>query len=337
MTRTVTSAPCNEWPPEVPDPAPGSIPIDAAEQERLLQQFELMRDLLRDRVRAVAEGFQTGAYIVGRPGSSKTHTAIEELRRLGLPWAYRNSRMTAAGLFALLQEHPDHAIVLDDLPTLLGDRGCLQMLMAALAGPAGQPRPITYTSKDQRLSVDFRGGIICLSNVPLRRDPLADALQSRVPLLEFEPSDELIAAFMRRCTADGSEDLTPAECAEVVEFVIVESAAADYRLDLRSMTKAFADRRLAKQGKARRPWPELVRSGLKTVLPERGATRQPLTRAETRLREQQLARELFARYPAPSDKPQRVRAWAAATGGKSIDALYRRFREIGGRLSGAAA
>ncbi len=44
-----------------------------------------MRDLIRDRTRSVSERYQVGAYLVGRPGSSKTHTVVETLQSLGSP------------------------------------------------------------------------------------------------------------------------------------------------------------------------------------------------------------------------------------------------------------
>ena len=307
-----------------------SQPAVSAEDQDHLHRFDLMRDLLRDRTRAVAEHYQNGCYIVGRPGSSKTFTILEELKRLGLPWTYRNSRMSAAGRYAMLQEHPQHAIVLDDIPTMLSDKASLQMLMAALGGEPGKPRPVTYTTKDTRLSFDFCGGIIAVSNVPLRRDPLADALQSRIPLLEHEPSDEMLAAFMRTCSAAGFEDLTPNECRDVVEFVIGESAACDYRLDLRVLRKGWQDYRLAKHGKARRPWKELVASGLKKII--KPVTPMPgSSREATKQREQDLARQLFRRFPEPAEKVERDLAWQAATG-KSPDSLYRRRRELGDEL-----
>lgn len=309
------------------DAVPPPPSLSASDQEHL-ERFEQLCDLLRDRTRAVGEHYQNGTYIVGRPGSSKTFTILEELKQLNVPWTYRNSRMTAAGLYALLQEHPEHCIVLDDIPSLVADKGALQILMAALGGMPGRPRPVTYVTKDNRLSFDFCGGIIAVSNVPLRRDPLADALQSRIPLLEHEPSDEMIAAFMRSCAAGGFEDLTPCECLAVVDFVIAESRACDYRLDLRAMNKAWQDFRLAKHGKARRPWKELVVSSLKTIVKPAGP--QQVSREATRECEQELARQLFTQFPQTADKPQRDRAWQTATG-KSVDTLYRRFREVGGR------
>src|SRR5437016_5060959 len=83
----------------------------SAEDHANLCAFDRMRDLLRDRTRGVAEGYQNGCYIAGRPGSSKSYTILEELRRLKVPWTYRNGRMTAAGLFDLLEEHPEDTLV----------------------------------------------------------------------------------------------------------------------------------------------------------------------------------------------------------------------------------
>jgi hypothetical protein len=200
-----------------------------ADDQVHLQRFGRMLDLIADRTRGVAEHYHVGTYIVGRPGTSKSYTVTSTLKRLAVPWAYRNGRITAAGLFALLREHPEHAIVLDDVPAVVSDRASLQILMAALGGEPGKPRIVSLTTagSEGRVSFEFSGGIIALSNLPLRRDPWVDAVQSRVPLLEHEPSDEMIAAFMRRRAAEGFEDLSPEECGEVVAYVIEQTRACD--------------------------------------------------------------------------------------------------------------
>lgn len=294
------------------------------EQDRdHLAGFEAMRDLIRDRTRSVAERYQTGAYLVGRPGTSKTFTIIETLEGLDTPWTYRNSRMSPMGLWDLLHEHPEHTVVLDDIASLFKDTAALQVLMAALGGAPGRPRTVTYTTKDEKKSFEFTGGVVAVSNLPLRRDPLADALASRVVMLEHEPPDEMIAAFMRHEALRGFEDLAAAECLEVVEFVIAETRACDYRLDLRSLRKAWQDYRLDKHGKARRPWPDLVRSGLKRLIePDQGV---PAGRDARKAWEQRVALDLFERFA--DDKAGRDGEWARLTG-KAPDSLYRRIREV---------
>jgi len=288
-----------------------------------LDEFEAMLDLIRDRTRSVAEGYQVGAYLVGRPGSSKTYTVLETLERLDTPWTYRNSRMSPMGLYCLLEEHPEHTVVLDDIHTLFGQDAALQILMAALGGRPGQARTVTYTTKDERKSFEFSGGIIAISNLPLGRDPLADAVASRVALLEHEPSDEMIAAFMRAQALKGFEDVTPRECLEVVEFLIAETRACDYRLDLRAMNKAWQDYRLDLHGKAVRPWRDLVRSGLKRLVSDNRP--RPEGRAGRIAWERRVAQELFERFPL--DKGQRDAEWERLVG-SSPHSLYRRKREL---------
>jgi len=298
-----------------------------AEDQRNLDEFERLRDFIRDRTRSVAERYQNGCYLVGRPGTSKTHTVIETLEALDAPWTYRNGRMTPMGLYRVLEEHPEHTIVLDDVPTLLKQEQALQILMAAMGGKPGKSRVVTYAINDNRRSFDFSGGIIAISNVALRRDPCADAVASRVPLLEHEPTDEMIVAFMRRQAIRGCKGLTPKECREVVEFVIAESRANEYRLDLRSMEKGWQDYRLCKDGKAKTHWTALVRSSMKKIVVSQAV--MPVTRAGEEARLHDIAKQLLERFPGRTDKQQRDEAWTAATG-KSPDVLYRHGRKLRG-------
>jgi hypothetical protein len=298
------------------------LALDEANQAHL-DEFESMLDLIRDRTRSVAEGYQVGAYLVGRPGSSKTYTVKETLERLDTPWTYRNSRMSPMGLYALLEEHPEHTVVIDDIHTLFGQDAALQILMAALGGRPGQARTVTYTTKDERKSFEFTGGIIAISNLPLGRDPLADAVASRVARLEHEPSDEMIAAFMRAKALKGFEDVTPEECLEVVEFVVAETRAGDYRLDLRAMVKAWQDYRLDLHGKALRSWRDLVRSSLKRLVGEDRP--RPEGRDGRIAWEKRIAQELFERFP--DDKRRRDAEWERRVG-SSPHSLYRRKRAL---------
>ena len=295
------------------------------EDQEQLAEFEVMQDRIRDRVRGVADRDQTGVLLVGRAGTGKTWTVQEELQELKCLWIYRNARMTSLGIFPTLQEHPEDVIVLDDIPTLANDPQALALLSAAMDGDPNKPRTVTYTTKNkqERTACSFRGGIIAITNVPLHRDPLADAVASRIVTHIHEPSDEMIAAFMRHLALGGIDHLTPWECLEVVEFVIAESRKAEYRLDLRTVPKAWRDFRQHKEGRMIRSWQEMVRCSLEqTGCPTLGAAP---SRKEQKVYEQQVALDLCRRYP--NDNERRLDEWKRLTR-KGYDSLNRRRREL---------
>lgn len=285
---------------------------------RLLNSFDQKLQLIRDRVRGVAEHYYTACYLVGRPGTSKTFTVKEELEKLGVPYIVRNSRMTPMGLFDFLNEHPEHVVVLDDIASLFEKPLALQILMAALDGNPGDPRKVTYKSKDQDISFEFSGGIVAISNVPLRHDPLADAVASRVTQVEHEPNDEEIAAFMRSLASSGYKELSTEQCHEIVEFVVTETRNFDERLDLRHLTKAYEDRRQWENGHAETDWKDLVRSSLRKTL---FGTQKPLSKAEEI--DQQRMRVKDALQKFANDRQKQI----DYTGlGKST--FYKRLKEV---------
>jgi hypothetical protein len=289
--------------------------------ESLLESFEARLQLIRDRVRSVAEGYHTAAYLVGRPGTSKTFTVKEELERLRTAFLIRNSRMSPMGLFELLEENPEHVIVLDDIATLFNHKQALQILMAALDGDPEQPRTITYKTKDENRKVEFAGGIIAISNVPLRNDPLALAVASRVVQLEHEPTDQEIAAFMRRLAADGyKDDLSADQCQEVVEFVIEETRAYDERLDLRHLTKAFEDRRQWEHGHSVSSWEDLVRTSLRKIAGENEEI-VPLSKKEDIARQREQVAEALKHFPGDVDKQMEFSGLKKST-------FYKRRKEV---------
>jgi hypothetical protein len=202
----------------------------------------------------------------------------------------------------------------------------LQIFLAALKSEPGwdRMRTVTYTSKDEERRFEFVGVGVAISNLPLRRDPLADALASRIMPLENEPTDEMLADFMRNHALQGFEDMTPRECLEVVEFVIAETRARDHRLDLRHATKGFQDYRQHRDGRSRRHWHDLVRTSLKRLTGIGSVV--PAGRAERKAHEQQLARELTEKYP--DDRRRRDEEWHQLSDEKSPDAFYRRIREL---------
>ncbi len=296
-------------------------PGNSSERRRsLLESFERKLQLIRDRVRSVAEGYHTATYLVGRPGTSKTYTVKEELERLNAPFLIRNSRMSPMGLFELLEENAEHVIVLDDIGTLFRHIQALQILMAALDGDPQQPRTITYKTKDENRKVEFAGGIVAISNLPLRHDPLAQAVASRVVQLEHEPTDQEIAAFMRRLAARGYKDLGPEQCQEVVEFVIEETRAYDERLDLRHLTKACEDRRQWEDGHSTSSWEDLVRTSLKKIAGE-DEEAMLLSKKEVIVRQRERVAKALNLFPDDLDKQMDFSGLKRST-------FYKRRREL---------
>ncbi len=284
----------------------------------LLASFDRKLQLIRDRVRGVAERYYTAAYLVGRPGTSKTHTVETELEGLDIPFVLRNARMTPMGLFEFLHDHPEHVVVLDDIASLFKQQAALQILMAALDGDPDQPRTVTYKSKDRDISFEFTGGVVAISNVPLKNDPLANAVASRVVQVEHEPTDEEIAAFMRTLAENGYKELGADECLEVVEFVVSETRNHDRRLDLRHMTKACEDRRQWEHGHARTSWQDLVRTSLNKMMHEPKPSLSKVDEIEEQKRRVKDAMEQF-----PNDRKKQIEITGL---GKST--FYNRRREL---------
>jgi len=266
-------------------PSPMSLLDDAH-----LASFESKVQLIRDRVRGVGAKYQTACYLVGRPGVSKTHTVTRTLDDLGVPWVCCNAKMTPMALFGHIRDHREHILVLDDIGTLFKQEQAMQILMAALDGSPKEPRLVTYKSKDRDEKVLFAGGIVAISNIPLRCDPLAQAFASRAVVLDHDPTDEEMIAFLRNLASKGYKGLAAADCVEVVEFLIVETRELDQRLDLRHYSKALEDFRQDKAGHSKTPWQELVRSSLQKLV-------EPPSKKHEIALEQERVKMLAAKYP----------------------------------------
>jgi hypothetical protein len=292
----------------------------------LVRQLEEKLQLIRDRVASVVHRYHTAYYLVGRPGTSKTFTVREELKRLEEPWAYQNARMTPMGLFSFLADHPEHVIVLDDIGSLFKNDQAMQILLAALDGDPAEARIVRYKSKDKEQTINFTGTVIAISNVPLRCDPLARALGSRIVMLEHEPTDDEIAAFIRHLSSDGFADLSPDECLEVAEFVISETREHDLRLDLRHLTKGWQDYRQAKHKRAKTCWQDLVRTSLLKLARE---SVLPMSKREDIEQQRLLVIELMEKYP--NDRQKQLAEWP-----HSKSSFYDRKKEVEAAMPSAA-
>lgn len=277
-----------------------------------------------DRVKSVVGRYQTGAYLVGRPGAGKSHTVCRVLDGCEADYVLLNGRVTPAALFDEIEGRPDSVVVIDDVPLLFANPQAAQILMAAIGGDPGDPRRVTYVTKAVRRVVEFSGGLIAISNRPLGHDPAGRALASRMATLEHEPTDEMLVAFMEAAARKGVKDVPARECLMVFEHVVAECRAGDYRVDLRYFFKGLEDYRCWKSGVCETDWRVLVQSAMRRVAAE-DLPPTPLTRAGTKAAEYEVVRELHGRNLS---RAALAAAWGERTG-KALDSYYRRKRELG--------
>jgi hypothetical protein len=300
------------------------LPSLSEQDELQNDRFKHLLRLIKARTESVAGRYQVGVYITGRSGTSKTYSVKATLDELGANYQYVNCRVSPGGLYDKLKEHPEDVIVVDDVATLFGNKQGLQVLQAALNGPPDKPRTITYALKGQRKepTFDFSGGIIAISNLPLSRDPVADAVASRVRPLEHEPTDEMIAAFMRSHALKGFCDMTIQECWDVVEFVISHSKQSEYRLDLRHMEQGWQDYRQWKQGKSHGiPWTELIATSMNRIIQADQSQLSVPSKKDQIVLDREKVRNALKQFP--DDRAKQIEST-----GLSARTFDRRLREI---------
>lgn len=274
------------------------------EDQEHLASFERQGRIIRDRVRSVISKtgpYHQGFYLTGPPGSGKSYMVREAL--VGVPHIYQRGCVASVGLYRLLKQQPGGLFVLDDSPLVFRQPATQQVLLGALDGEPGQPRLVTYTGRS-RESFRFTGGIIAISNLPLPLDSMGDAIRSRIPVVRHQPTNEELAAVMRHQASQGYAGLSAAQCLEVVDLLLHETASRGYRVDLRIFRSALRDRLFFERGEAESHWQDLVRSLVQSrpVEAPDATSKQEELAAE---RELLVALDLEERYPGDTARQLR--------------------------------
>jgi hypothetical protein len=290
-----------------------------------LERLEKKLALVRDRVRSVALRYNTGFFLFGAGGSGKSFAVRGELESLGTQFILHNSTMTAAGLFDMLHDLPDHVHLLEDMEQLYADKKAVGYLRSATWGDANmQNRLITKTIHQKRVSFEFTGGIIILSNLPLGEIASLRALATRLNPAEFNPTEGEKQALMLKIAEGGKFGLTLETCEEVCEYLVFYAKKGAKPLDLRLLDNAFNDRLMYDRGESQTHWKDLVASRIDAqIIEPRIAPRSRMARL---IDERDIARQIYSMYP--DNREDRNREWKARTG-KSERALYRRAAELG--------
>lgn len=289
-----------------------------------LTTLEQKLQLVRDRVVGVAQGYDNGFYLWGEGGTSKSFTVEQTLDAISRRYVLTNTRITPKGLFELLRDFPDSIHVLEDVETLLKEKTAANILRSALWGQVNAhgvvERPVQWAISGDRQEFLFTGGLIFTVNCPLDNLPELRALKTRIPVVQFSPTNEEIAALMHQIASAGYQygphTLGPAACLEVMAVIIERSTRIQRNLDLRLLINGFHDRLQWQNGFAETHWIDLLDSRIKERVTE---PTEPMGRQAQSAEEQELLGRIVD-LPAS----ERLRAWIEATG-KSRATLYRQI------------
>lgn len=287
------------------------------------------QSLIRDRIRAVVHQQANGVYLHGRAGVSKTYLVRTTLETLGQRYAYSNGHLTPVGLFELIEAHPQSVIVLDDVTSIFDAPKALQILLAALgtSHDGCRTRTIRYKTANTDRVVYFEGSIVAISNLSLgeHSNRVLQALQDRVQVMAYEPTDEEVEAQIYEIAGTSPRDVSAHDAVAVANFLLDECRAVGVRPSLRLfIDKALADFTLWHDENSESHWHDLVRSSVRQlVVPQQHGLRD-MTRKDQMAAERKLVAEICATY---GSRPERLMAWKHETG-KSQSAFYRHFREL---------
>jgi len=283
--------------------------------------------VLRAQVRAVVQGYTSALFVWGPGGLGKSHILASELEGLvGTGWQHHTSYTTPKALLLSLAEFPDSIHVFEDCEKMYKTDVSSSILRAACAAPKGKARWVIYETATENLRVNFKGGIIIVSNENIAKGsgPLA-AVASRFRPVKWDLSSEERMARMLDIAdqgwSRGPYSLATKDCLEVAYFLIEEMRGGGARVpvDLRTFTEhalpAFAQCSKQKGGV---DWRDMVRAKLQ------GEVGQVEKRSEKTSRLQLLASTIAA--DDKTSGKEKLEKWTQQTGlGKSI--YYRHLRE----------
>jgi len=304
-------------------------PADQKHVAALEQKLQVVRDFTG----SVASGRTYGFFLWGKGGVGKSHTVIEELERLKVPYKLFNSRMTGRGLFNALEEFPDAVHLLEDMEPLFRDSGACGVLRSALWGvrPRGDgptERLVTWTTYKMEHSFVFTGGIVMTANRPFPERPELEAVKTRIEYMHLAVSDQELIAKMRAIAAGGyrrgRDIMDPDECAGVCEFIVAQCRGLNRAMDLRLMLNGFQDYLQWRDCQAGCHWRDLVATRVKERPIGLEEVKTYTERDAQKAAELAVARELET---TKLSRAERTRLWQERTG-KSEPALYRRLAEL---------
>lgn len=214
------------------------------EEQTHLASYGIKRNSMLDLVRMCVARESQGCYIYGRPGTSKTHTIREHLDKHGHYFKYVAGHLTPIGLFREIEANKDAIIVLDDVSALFDQAIAINILLSALSAPkpGSNARNVSYIKANTQEQVAFTGSVIAISNLPMKQHTKGTimALKSRCQVMNYEPTNEEMAAAIMELASQGIDGVEATECLMVARYLISE---VDKRAKKESMSiRLFVDK-----------------------------------------------------------------------------------------------
>jgi hypothetical protein len=299
-------------------------------RKRLLREYDQRLNILRDYVRSVVKGYSSGLYLFGRPGCGKTSTVRQVLEQEQELYSYQRGHLSPKGLFGVFQEHQHELVFLDDVLMIFKSEVALQLLLAALEPPPPGMnardfvRQVRWKRERFDETVNFAGGLICISNLDLHGEHLLEAFKSRVHVFNPDPTNQHIGALMLQIAEQGwpvqQPTISPNQCGQIARFVILEMLRVGIQFDLRLLVdKAFPFYQQYVDGESESSWQDLVGASIAQRLVAVKTHDAPATRADRKRNDLEIGKEIYMKH---ATREERVRAWKERTG-KSESQMYR--------------
>ena len=294
------------------------------------QRIAARRQRVADVIAGIVQEFYLGAILFGSPGKGKSFEVMKNIRRHDASFALANSKLSGLGLYQFLEQNHNRICVIEDAEGVLRDKNALGVLRSATEGTqlgrdGKKLRKITYHSYGKLREFIFTGSVILTMNRGPSELPEAEALATRLQVIDYSPDEDEVVELMREiCNSTESQHrLSTEERHRVTEFVIDCAQSVGRSLNLRMQAQAFDAFTLWDIGHSGIHWEDAVDS----LIRRSDVVIKPIvdesSRREQMHREREIARQLL---DLPSD--ERLGVWQELTG-KSRSAMYRRIEDLG--------
>lgn len=199
--------------------------------------------LLREYVKMVCAGNQTGLVIQGEAGLGKSYSVLKTLKESGREFVYATGYTTPLQLYQFIYDNREKIIFFDDTKNIFKSEAGLEILKAALYSPTGT-RLVRYNSSTTKLSAPsefvFEGGIVVAVN-DLNRKNSEDlkAVIDRVLYYEVKFSYEEKLQIIADLIKMPYKDLLETDRKAIFDFLRNNTSPATTNINFRLLFKLF--------------------------------------------------------------------------------------------------